>query len=1061
MSRLSFAAMLFSMLVAVSVRAQTSEAYLSGTVQDTSGAVLPNATVKLISPSQGTTKTVQTNQAGVYQFSFLQPGVYDIEASGTGFKTLTRTGFTLAAAQNARLDLVLEVGNVSENVTVTANTENVNTESADLGAVIDNTKVVEMPLNGRVFWSLPLLAPGVTPPVQGSSNSSRGGLNIAGSGETANNFTLNGIDNNDTTVSAPLFRPSIDAIQEFNILTGVYPAQYGYGSGGQIVVTMKAGTNQFHGTVYDFLRNSAVLTARNFFQAPGPLPSFKRNQFGATLGGPIIKNKTFFFYSYEGLRSRQSIVMGDTIPTPAMWAGDFSTLLPKTIIKDPQTGLPFANNIIPQGRLSPIGVALLGEYPAPTFATPAGSAPSNNYVFSPTRPETDNIDSLKVDHTFSAKDSGYANANWSTITAFEPLSVPSCGASPLPNFSCPAFNRSEIYGLAETHIFSPSMVNEARVAFSLELAPSIPQQSHVDFWGAFGITARTYMPSNLPYTGIPSTSITGYTGYSTSVFYRHDPRWQWTDALSLTRGRHTFKVGFNLSHLATNNVAPTSIAGTLSFTNSSTGPTTGYGAADVVLGLPASSAQTFGAYTYYVRVANVSTYVQDDFKVNGRLTLNLGLRWEINTPPLDYAHHETSFDPKTGMPLEEGQEYIGTHAWAFDWHDFGPRLGFAYQPFADGKTVIRGGVGAFYNSFSLNNGTSNIYAGYPWTLSNTYASSVTQPVLLSNPFPAANAVTSNNLAGAEYHFKNARVYEWSLGVQRQLTTDMLVELTYMGSSSNHLKITRDINQPAPGPGTPAQVNARRPYPLYGSIKMYEFDGNAHYQSLQAKLSKRYSHGLSFLLSYTYAHSIDDLNALTNQFDLTTARGPSSFDVRQRIVLSPVYELPFGKGKRFVTSGPAAWVVGGWQLSSLAQWQTAAPLTATLSGNFSNTAGAASDRPNLIGDPNANAPHTPQQYFNTSAFQIPIASGQTGAPYTFGNEGVGIIKGPGLVTFDFSLVRNFQPKEWLKMQFRAELFNAFNHTNFGFPGLVANTSTFGTISSALDPRLSQFALKILF
>jgi hypothetical protein len=1049
--------------------AQTSEANLSGTVSDTTGAVIPNAAVKLTSKDQGTVRSVQTNNAGVYQYSFLPPGAYVLEISSQGFKTLTRDNLVLAAAQNARIDFKLEVGNVSENVTVSSVTEAVNTESAELGAVVDNTRVVEMPLNGRVFWNLPLLVPGVSPPVQGSSNSSRGGINIAGSGETANNFTLNGMDNNDTTVSAPLFRPSIDAIQEFNVLTGVYPAQWGYGSGGQIIVTTKAGTNSFHGTAYDFIRNSAVWTARNFFQAPGPLPSFKRNQYGATFGGPIRKNKTFFFFSYEGLSSRQSITVLDTVPTPAMQTGDFSSLLTLAkpiVLKDPNStrNAPIPGNVIPPSLISPIGAALLRVYPNPTFATAAGFAPANNYVFSATRPETQNISSLKLDHSFSAKDSMYLMGNFSTITATERVSVPSCHAVTLPGYDCPAYNRTQLYSISETHIFNASMVNEGRIGFSLENTPAIPSNAYFNFWGQFGLTPRTSMPGNLPFYGTPNTSITGFTAYNGSVFIRHDPRWQYTDAFSYTRGRHTFKIGFNLSHLATNNVSPTDTAGGVTFAASTSAPTSGYSAADVLFGYPTSTALSLYAYKYYVRVSNISAYLQDDWKVNSRLTLNLGLRWEMNTPPLDYAGHETSFDPAKGVPLVKNTSYIGDHIWAFDWHDYGPRVGFAYQPFGDGKTVVRGGFGTFFNSFSLNNGTSAVFAGYPYTISNTYSSSAAQPVVLSNPFPTANAVTANNLAGADYNFSNARVYEYTLGVQHQLQKDLLLEVTYMGSSSNHIKLTRNINQPAPGPGTPAQVNARRPYPAYGTINMYTFVGNANYQSLQVKLNKRYGYGLSFLMAYTYAHSIDDTSAQTNAYDLRTARGPSSFDVRHRISISPVYELPFGKGRAWATTGWVSQIVGGWQVSPLVQWQTGAPLTATLSGTYSNTGTTTGDRPNLIGDPNANAPHTPQQWFNTSVFQYPATAPGTSAPlsaYSFGNEGVGVILSPGLVTVDVSLVRNFQVREWLKIQARAELFNLMNHTNLGFPGLVANTSTFGTISSALDPRLSQFALKVTF
>ena len=389
-----------------------NEASLSGTVQDSTGAVVAGASVKLTSTTQNTSAIVQSNQSGVYQFPFVQPGVYTLDVTATGFKTLTRTNLTLAVAQNLRLDLSLELGNVSDKITVSADVETVNTASAEIGAVVDNTKVVEMPLNGRTFFSLATLTPGVTPPVQGSNLGFRGGFSVAGNAETNNNFTLNGFDNNDSAINTPNFRPSIDAIQEFNILTGVYGAQYGYASGGQVIVTTKSGGNQFHGSGYEFLRNQAIMTARNFFARPGPIPAFRRNQFGATIGGPIRKDKTFFFFSYEGLRQSQGLFTVSTVPTPDMLQGNFSSIANRQVVKSPTTGVPYPNNTIPIAEQSPIGRALAAFYPTPTSPTAIGALPTNNFVFTPTRPERFNEASLRLDHSFSTKDSGYASANW-------------------------------------------------------------------------------------------------------------------------------------------------------------------------------------------------------------------------------------------------------------------------------------------------------------------------------------------------------------------------------------------------------------------------------------------------------------------------------------------------------------------------------------------------------------------------------------------------------------------------------------------------------------------------
>ena len=1057
-----------------------NEGAISGTVQDSTGAVVPNATVKLTNHEQGTVRTAQTNASGVYQFSFLPAGTYDLEVSAAGFKTTTRTNETLAVAQNVRLDVTLEIGNVSENVTVSANTETVNTESAEVGTVVDNTHVVEMPLNGRQMWSLAELTPNVMPPVAGSSLSFRGGFNVAGNGETTNNFTLNGFDNNDPDVFAPNFRPSIDAIEEFNILTGVYSAQYGYGSGGQVIVTTKSGTNNYHGDAFDFLRNQ-VLDARNFFLT-GPTPGFKQNQFGGTFGGPIIKDKTFFFYSYEGLRQSADTSLVNTVPTVAEETGDFSAI-PVTI-KDPTTGNPFAGNVIPSNRISPIGAALMHFLPPPTSPTAAGLAPSNNFAFSEARIENMNEDSLKVDQNFSAKDSGYATANYFNDPSFEPANT-LCSPKNLPLFGCNVNQRSQVYGLAETHIFSPSIVNQARIGISMLVQPRTPQVVS-DFWGQFGVVPVD-VPLNLPVKGPPATTVTGYVnaagGFGNySSQRRADTIWIFNDNVSITHGRHTIKIGGNLSHFGTNNFSSSNFNGSLTFTNTSSGPTSGYALADMLLGYPATSANTPWQEKYYGRNSNISAYIQDDYKVSNRLTLNLGLRWEMNTPPVDAANRMTSFIPSTGQMGVQTNPGVGAtqplnvafgiHVNKFDWHDYGPRIGIAWQPFNDnGKTVLRIGAGTFYNGLNINNGIGGVFKGYPYTISNTYTSSIAQPLLLSNPYPATGAVTSLSITGIDPNYRNPRVYEWSLGIQRQITSDMLAEVDYFGSSGSHLQLNQNINQPPPGPGTPAQVNARRPYPQWGTITWYAFDGNSHYQSLQAKLNKRYAYGLTFLTSFTYGKSIDDVageaggSVESNQYDNMTGRGLSSFDVRYRFVISPVYELPFGKGKPYLSSGMASKIAGGWQLSVLFQAQTGTPLTATLSGNYSNT-GDALARPNVTGNPNDGAPHTPAEWFNTSVFQIPIANGKPGALYQFGNEGRDVIQGPGVVTMDVSLVRTFQIREWLKLQFRAESFDFLNHPIFNLPNTTADSGSFGTITSTIPTpgtpnRQNQLAMKIIF
>ncbi|HUA85556.1 MAG TPA: TonB-dependent receptor [Bryobacteraceae bacterium] len=1101
MARLSICVALFGPVLCAQ-----NEGAISGTVHDSSGAVLPSATVKLTNHEQGTVRNAQTNAAGVYQFTFLPAGTYDLEISANGFKSQTQSNINLAVAQNMRLDMSLEVGNVTENVTVMAEAAVVNTESGEVGDVVDNTKVTQLPLNGRQMWSLTEIVPNVMPPAQNSSLSFRGGFNVAGQNETSNNFLLNGFDNNDPDVFTPNFRPSIDAIDEFNVLTGVYSAQYGYGSGGQVIVVTKSGTNDFHGTGFEYIENQ-VLDARNFFLT-GKTPSFKQNDFGGTLGGPILKDRLFFFYSYEGLRQGSGFSALNTVPTVAESQGNFSGL-PVTI-KDPLTcsatscagATPFPGNIIPANRINPIGAALFSYLPAPTISTPTGALPSNNYTYNDTRVENMNEDSLKIDETFSARDSGYVTANYFNDPSFEPNNS-LCQPKDLPGFGCWVNQRSQVYGIAETHIFSPSMVNQIRVGTSMLIQPRTPEELS-NFWGPYGITPTLVAPTNpctgcLPkatsgYMGPPLTTVTSYftgSGFGNySSQRRADTIWIFNDNFSLTKGKQTIKMGANLSHFGTNNFSSSDYNGGLGFTNtlSSTAPSTSYGMADMLMGYPATSVNVPYQEKYYGRNSNIGVYVQDDYKVSSYLTLNLGLRWEMNTPPIDYANRMTTFNPVTGAPETQQHPGVGALATAptdglgdrvfnYDWNDWGPRLGVAWQPFHDGKTVIRAGAGTFFNGLNINNGLGGLFKGFPYTLTYNYASSFTNPLSLSNPFPVGGGVvTSLSLTGADPNFKNPRVYEWSFGIQRQLTKDMLFEIDYFGNDSNHLQMEQNINQPLPGAGTSQAVQARRPYPSYngyplGAITWIQWSANGHYQSMTAQLNKHYGYGLSFLTSFTYGKSIDDFgsnggNAASNQYDYRgTGYGLSPFDVRYRFVASPVWELPFGKGKYWLTGGVPAALAGGWQLSFEFQVQSGTPLTPTLSGNYTNTADTL-DRPNVVAGCNPNSgPKTPHQFFDTGCFVLPPVANAANNPYTWGDAGRDTIIGPGLVNLDTALVRTFSVRERVKIQFRAESFDTLNHPIFNTPSTTADSSAFGTIASTIafgtPARQNQFALRLLF
>jgi hypothetical protein len=1052
-----FAALLFASLL----RAQTPTATLTGIVKDQSGGTIITAKVSVKNTGTNVTRDVLTNKDGAYTIPLLDIGEYEVSVEATGFKKEVKTGITLQVGEVARVDFPMTLGQVSETVQVTAEAPMTETETASVGTVVDNRHVVDIPVNGRQFYSLAALVPGVTPPVQNSTLSFRGGFNVAGASEVANNFTLNGFNNNNQDVSAPSFRPSLDVIQEFKVLTGVYAAEFGYGSGGQVQVTTKSGANQFHGSAYEYIRNAAV-DARNFFLAPNlATPPFKRNQFGVTVGGPVIKDKTFFFAGYEGFRLRQDINSLATVPLTPFLSGDFSSL--KTPVYQPGTKTQYPGNVIPASQIDPAGRALLSYFPSPTSPTAPGAAPSNNYLFSEIRKETMDEGSLRIDHTFTEKDTLRLTGNFFDDPAFEPSNT-LCGARLVPGFGCTTNQKSQLYGITETHVFSPAIVNEARVGYSLLNQPRIMQDEGIPFAQTYNLP--TY-PGGKDNGGVPATTITSYTTIGNATNLPQN-RWDSTyilgDSVVWSHGQHTFKFGADASQFRSSQYYVQYGVGSFTFASGGTTyPTSGYALADVLLGRP-SQTQRVPNYPnkWYQRTTSLGLFAQDDFKVTSRFTVNYGLRWELYTPTTEKYNQESSFSPATGGIIVAGQNGIGSDLWTTRYRNFAPRLGFSWQPFGDAKTVIHAGAGIFYNAPTSGNGILAMFYNPPIRTPQTFTSTTQSPLVgLANSFPTANAGTSSSPFGIARNFSMATIDEWSFNIQRELAPSLTLDITYFGSKGSHLPLNRNINQPRPS-GV-SGVTLARPYPSYSNILFAESVGNSVYNSLQAKLSKRYSAGLSLLATFTWGRSIDDGNGIatstlasntTPQDSLSQAaeRGRSDFDVKYRFVFSPVYELPFGKGKSFVQSGLWSYLIGGWQVSALLSAQTGNPLTPYYAADISGTQNN-HDRPNVVGDPN-NGPKTPQQWFNVSAFTAPAFG-------AFGNAGRNIINGPGLVNLDASVVRNFKIKERFGIQFRAQAYNALNHTNFNFPSATMDSSARGTIVSALDPRTLEAALRFVF
>jgi hypothetical protein len=1041
-----------------SLMAQGPQASITGEVRDPSGAIIVGATIVARNVSTNVARNTITDAAGLYVISALQPGPYEVQVESPGFSKVVRSGITLDVAQNARVDFALQIGSAVQSVDVTEAAALTETETASTGQVIDNKKVVDLPLNGRQFYSLALLTPGAYQPAENSTVGYRGGFNVAGAAETNNNFSVNGIDNNDSGINGPTFLPSIDSIAEFKLLTGIFPAEYGHSSGSQVIVITKAGTNQYHGTAFEFVRNQ-IFDAKNYF-AGASQPAYKRNQFGGTVGGPIRKNKTFFFYSYEGLRLRQQIDSLATVPTTAMLTGDFSSLLTlsKAIkIKDPLTGTPFPGNLIPTSRLSKLGMEIASYFPAPTYATAAGQQPSADYNFNETRRETMNENSLRIDHSFSPNDAFYANYNRYNDPSFEPQNT-LCGSSTLPGFGCNAGLTTQLGAIDETHIFSPVLVNDFRAGVNRLVQPRVQQDATDNFPGLPGAFLG-YLANN---GGVPHTTITGYStlgGATNLPSERDDTTYQFTETLSWTKGKHSLKFGGDWRKFLSSNLQTSNGRGSLSFTDSAPGPVSGYALADLLLGLPTTSSRNPYSPWFYERLSSMSAFLQDDYKVTSSLTLNIGLRYEYNGVISEKYGRMSSFDPTVpggGLRVED-QNGLGNTLYKPDYKNFAPRFGFAWQPFHNGATVIRGGYGIFYNQTTTLNGFYTLATNLPFRNPQTFTSTAANPIQLDvNVFPASLSANSNTAVGINPYFPTAYAQQWSFDVERQLTTNLLVDVGYRGNKGTDLPLSYNPNQPLPGTG-----NAGRPFQNFGNITYYQDNGNSNFNSLQMKLEKRMSKGLSFLASYTYGKSIDEGSGTASGSDasggvqnsrnqLSGERGLSDFDVRNRLVLSPIWDIPFGAGGRSIT----AKLIQGWQLSGIFQAQSGRPFTANESGNISLTLQNA-DRPNVVAGCNANSgPKTVNEWMNITCFSLPTSG-------TFGDAGRNILTGPGLVDLDFALMRMFTITEKMHLQFRSEAFNLANHPNFQQPNATQNSASFGKITATSeDNREIQLALKLI-
>jgi hypothetical protein len=997
-------------LFAAPALAQLTTGSISGYVYDPSRKPVPYAEVSATDSSRGLIRKVRTGEGGFYLIPDLAPAEYTVAASASGFEPYRAPGVVLHVNSRLRFDLDLSLGVRRESIAVPATQTQVHSESSGLGAVLDRTQIDGLPLNRRDFLQLSLLTPGVVPPVQASELSSRGGfaMHANGAREEFNNFLLDGVDNNDQYENTYVLQPSAGTIYEFKIATNSYSAEFGRSGGAQVNVVTRNGGNQWHGDAWEYLRNRQ-LDARNYFDAEGK-PKFVRNQFGGGLGGPLQKERSFFYGSYDGLRERQGQTQLATVPTLEQ------------------------RGAVPASRVSAAGAQILKLFPLPNLPGSAG-----NYLGQPVASENSSQVSARFDQEL--RDGGLLTFRYSIgkQKVFEPFSH---GGSTVPGFGDYVNNTGQNAMIHHQRAFGARTVHSLHLSFSRSFRDVLPQNYQIDagkLWNVswLNVPARDF--------GYPMINVTGFSlvGDQTQTpINRHTNTIQLREDLTVIRGNHALKFGAEVRNVRLNGSLDYFARGQLSFS----GAISGSPVTDVLLGYPSFSIQSQFDNPQTMRTTAYNAYVQDDWKVLRNLTVNAGLRYEYNTPPTDPHDRMSVLDVATGTVVNVGTNGISRSGIRSDANNFAPRAGVVWTPRPN--LVVRGGYGVYYDA-SMLVVNSSLYFNPPYFNVRAWFPTATNLLTLDDPFPLNRAYTpppSPNTLSPD--ITTAYLQHWNVSVERQLGKGTVASVAYAGSKGTHLLRSRDLNQALPGAGS---VAARRPLPAFAGIFYEETSGNSNYQSFQASVDHRATRMLTILGAYTASKSIDEASAfLATQFDRSfpqnsrnyrAERGLSGFDMRQRLTAAAVYRLPWR-----------------CEIRGIATAQSGRPVTPNLQSDNSNTGNSGGifglDRPDVLHSP-ALANPTPQRWFDTGAFAIPER-------YHFGNAGRNIITGPGEFNVDLALSRRFVLRENLALTMDAQAFNLLNHAQFNQPeAYIDAPANFGRIFSARAPRQVQLALRLSF
>jgi hypothetical protein len=1110
---------------------QMNTGELGGTVRDASGGFVPGATVVAEQTATGLKRTSVTNDSGEYLFGQLPIGVYKLTANAQGFKQAVLSNIEVHIGDQLRHDFSLEVGQQTDVVTVEASGAEVQLESAEIKDVIQHDQVMALPLRGRQFLDLAMLSEGVVRPpggTRGDALQQAGTLvNVLGQRSGHNLYLVDGVSVTDQHFNNMVIAPSIDSISEFNISKTSYAPEFGGKSGAVINVVTKSGSNNLHGSAFEFVRNN-IFDAKNFFDSPtAHIPPFRQNDFGGTLGGPIKKDKTFFFASYEGQRVRKALTQTFTVPTDLMRGGDFSQVLGLPVCSNslgtlttdctggntpiivtqtdgtttqahqgtvyrPSDRRAYAGNIV-TGPFDPVATGLLAVMP---HATSAGT--SSNLLATNTQSIGVNEYSARLDHQFTQNNTTYARVSIFDANQFDPYGSGALNETLLPGFGRNLRTHTVNLVAGWTHVFNSNLLNEFRFGWMHVNGGQTSPNSGIDFAALSGL--QGVAPSALD-MGYPNVSFGGTfatVGDPALFTTRNNHDSEFYDNFVWHRGKHTVKFGAYWFHFNFQPANPNNARGTFSFTNrwtSQTGSgglnTGGNSFAEFLLGFPTTGTVGIGranldSYTNWAHF-----YVQDSWEVTPNLKVDAGIRYEYNqnmvdrlngmsiidgisildaTPGVNTARFIVPSDSTTLSPnplLSLIPIPVVTSAAAGYNRSllepanfrFAPRLGVAWNPWGLSKTVIRAGAGIYPNQAAysvITNAAQNLPFFVNKTVNTT--ASAGPP-----PFSTPTMLTSSNngaIGGSDLNHKFEIEYNevWNANLEQRITESTTIAAAYIGSRTVQADSSTVLNVPIPGPGP---IKNRRAITSMSSFNTIRWDGWATYHALTAKITRRMNRGLMFDANWTWSHSLDDASdpgGTTNESNLpqdvrnmAAEKGDSSFDHRHRFVVNFVYNLPFAdKSAGFIHT-----LFAQWQASGDYTIQSGAPFTVNTSSDPANNGLAASQRPNISGDPNA-GPKDPAQWFNKSVFSVPTA-------FTFGNMPRNAVIGPGLQAFDLALQKDFSLNEATKLQFRWESFDLFNHPNFNIPNRIytPTSTSFGKITSAQDPRVMQFALRLTF